>query len=183
MNSGESNLFARVPGAAGSAPLSLAPGFSRVSAGWRRENRFNGFTHGAGKTAEAGAVRAAAHTRLKPGICLAPTGRHHTSPGHRPGCWRWRNVTALKGRPILPRRTAHEPPLQGCAPFDHPTQGGASLCPGLVWVRPVGAKQIRSRVLRRELCRRPRNVRHRRTRCCYSSAVNGPPFRLFRSFP
>ena len=67
--------------------------------------------------------------RIRLRIWLAPTGRCHTSPGHRPGCRCWRKIKALKGRPILPRRTVHEPPLEGCVPMGLPTQGGAALCP------------------------------------------------------
>ena len=73
------------PIASSFVPFSLAPGFSRVFAGWQRENRFNGFSLHGRKTAEAVASQPGQNTRLKPGICLAPTGRCHSSPGHRPG--------------------------------------------------------------------------------------------------
>ena len=65
--------------AAASAPLSLAPGFSRVSSGRGHANRFNGLSRGVRKTAEAVGVRSLANTRLKPGAneraALAPPKR------------------------------------------------------------------------------------------------------------
>ena len=61
-------------------PLSLAPGFSRVTAGARLENRFNGFLHLA-KAAEAALVLAALNTRLKPGANETTT---LDSPPHSP---------------------------------------------------------------------------------------------------
>ena len=48
-------------------PLSLAPGFSRVSEVLGMGNRFNGFPHVAREAAEAAAVILASYTRLKPG--------------------------------------------------------------------------------------------------------------------
>ena len=62
--------------AAASAPLSLAPGFSRVSSGRGQANRFNGFSSCVRETAEAVVIRSLANTRLKPGanerVTLAP---------------------------------------------------------------------------------------------------------------
>ena len=52
--------------ASDSVPFSLAPGFSRVSKGWQRENRFNGFPLHGRKTAEAVVSQHGPNT-LKPG--------------------------------------------------------------------------------------------------------------------
>ena len=62
-----SNLTRSQPFASGFVPLSLAPGFSRVLAGWPRENRFNGFPLHGRQTAEAVADHQGANTRLNPG--------------------------------------------------------------------------------------------------------------------
>ena len=67
MNFGESHWFARVPEVAGSAPLSLAPGFSRVLPGRGQENRFNGLSRCVRETAEAIVGCSIPNTRLKPG--------------------------------------------------------------------------------------------------------------------
>ena len=65
-----------------SAPLSLAPGFSRVLLGGRQENRFNGFFRSVRETAEAVVGRSLANTRLKPGAnerAALPPAKHEPS--------------------------------------------------------------------------------------------------------
>ena len=97
-----------------------------------------------------------------PSMCLAPTGRTHSSR-------RWGRTKAMKGRPIFPGRTAHRTPLQGWHPAGNPTQGGASLCPGLICHHPVGAKQI---------CRRPEAKRRDggpTLRVCFKTRPVGAP--------
>ena len=70
--------------ACNAALLSLAPGFSRVSAAARLENRFNGFQRRVQKAAEAAAIEAGSNTRLKPGANKNEAARHLETTSLRP---------------------------------------------------------------------------------------------------
>ena len=119
-------------------PISLAPGFSRVTGNPNRHNRFSGFPSLPPWSAPPPKpLKPLPHspldqnTRLTPGIAQPQRGATIPAQGTALGS-HWINLTALKGRPILPRRTAGGTPLPGCVPLGHPTPGRVALYPELV---------------------------------------------------
>ena len=63
-------------------PLSLAPGFSRVSVAMRCENRFNGFPRCAVEAVETAGLCSSRNTRLKPGaneMALKELAKHFST--------------------------------------------------------------------------------------------------------
>ncbi len=133
---------------AGGVVLSLTPGFSRVKTGTEAGNGFNRFwLPSDAKPLKQLCFTLIAHTGLKPGMCLAPKARPHTSLGQRPREGRRLEAPALEAR--FKRkcgRTLTEAMERAFSPGSVRRAGSWGVAPGWNRAVPLALKPTQSLV-------------------------------------